>query len=335
MDADIVLELIYAFRRSKAMFAAVELHVFDILEGAPFTAAALARQSGYDADAMERLLDACAGLKLLRKQGDTYVNEPVASAYLCRSSSTTLAGYILYSNKVLYPLWEHLEDALKEGTPRWGQAFGLEGSAIFDYFFKTEESMRTFLLGMHGMGSISSPGVVAAFDLSRFHRLVDLGGGTGHLAIAACERYPQMRAAVFDLPRVVEVTRERVSRSPAAARIETVAGDFFQDELPDADLFALARIVHDWSLRKIQPLLRKIFEKLPPGGGLLIAEKLLEDDKTGPLPALMQSLNMLVCTEGKERSAPEYQALLEWAGFGEVQAKRTGTELDAVLAIKP
>jgi acetylserotonin N-methyltransferase len=93
--------------------------------------------------------------------------------------------------------------------------------------------------------------------------------------------------------------------------------------------------VHDWSLPKIEPLLRKVFQKLPPGGGLLIAEKLLEDDKTGPLPALMQSLNMLVCTEGKERSAPEYQALLESAGFGEVQARRTGTELDAVLAIKP
>ena len=30
--------------------------------------------------------------------------------------------------------------------------------------------------------------------------MADLGGGTGHLAIAACERYPELRAVVFDLP---------------------------------------------------------------------------------------------------------------------------------------
>ena len=47
---------------------------------------------------------------------------------------------------------------------------------------------------------LSSPTVVAAFDLRGFRRLVDLGGATGHLAIAACERYPELRAAVFDLP---------------------------------------------------------------------------------------------------------------------------------------
>ena len=45
--------------------------------------------------------------------------------------------------------------------------------------------MQTFLQGMHGLGLGSSPKVVEAFDLSRFRRLVDLGGATGHLAIAA------------------------------------------------------------------------------------------------------------------------------------------------------
>ena len=46
----------------------------------------------------------------------------------------------------------------------------------------------------------------------------------------------------------------------------------------------------------------------------------------------MQSLNMLICTEGRERSLPEYRALLEAAGFRRVQGARTGTPLDAILA---
>ncbi len=79
---------------------------------------------------------------------------------------------------------------------------------------------------------------------------------------------------------------------------------------------------------------RGVRERLPLGGALLIAEKLLNDDKTGPLPALMQSLSLLVCTEGKERPLVEYTALLREAGFARVEAKVTTAPLDAILAVK-
>lgn len=329
-----IIDLIEAFRRSKVMFTAVSLGVFDLLDGKSANAAALAAEIRVEAEPLERLLDACAGLKLLRRNGACYKNEPVASAYLCRNSERALTGYILYSNDVLFQMWDHLEDAIREGKPRWKQAFGIEGG-IFDHFFRTEEAKQTFLQGMHGLGLLSSPKVVEAFDLSGFRRLVDLGGATGHLAIAACERYPGLRAVVFDLPQVVEVARAHAARSPAAQRVEVMAGDFFHDELPEGDLFAIGRILHDWSEDKIHRLLAKIYRRLPAGGGLLISEKLLREDKSGPLSAQLQSLNMLVCTEGRERTLAEYVRLLEAAGFGKAQGRITESPLDAVLAIKP
>jgi acetylserotonin N-methyltransferase len=81
-------------------------------------------------------------------------------------------------------------------------------------------------------------------------------------------------------------------------------------------------------------LLRRVADRLGKSGGLLIAEKLLDEDKTGPIPANMQCLNMLACTEGRERSLKEYTALLKTAGFSHVEGKQTGTPLDAVLAVK-
>ena len=48
----------------------------------------------------------------------------------------------------------------------------------------------------------------------------------------------------------------------------------------------------------------------------------------------MQSLNMLICTEGRERSPGEYEVLLREAGFREVGFRRTGTPRDAVFARK-
>ena len=67
---------------------------------------------------------------------------------------------------------------------------------------------------------------------------------------------------------------------------------------------------------------------------MLVAEKLLTDDKTGPRWAVLQSVNMLLCTEGKERTVAEYTVLLQAAGFRQIEAQRTNSPLDAVLAVK-
>jgi acetylserotonin O-methyltransferase len=300
-----ILELIDAFRRSKTMFAAVKLGIFEGARPA-------------DHKALPRLLDACVALGLLEKRDGAYVNTPQSDKYLRSDSPDSLTGYIHYSNEALYPMWAHLEDAVREGTPRWNQTFGTQGG-IFSGFFRTEDSKRDFLQGMHGFGRLSSPAVAAAFDLTRFRRLIDLGGASGHLAEAVRERYPQIQARVFDLPEVAELY-------PG-----TIAGDFFSDPLPEADLYSVGRILHDWSDEKINQLLARIYAALPEGGGLLIAEKLLEP---GYVAAHMQSLNMLIDTEGRERSAAEYEALLRAAGFSKVESRVTGAYLDAILAVK-
>lgn len=333
-DPGVVLDLIEAFRRSKAMFAAVSLGIFDALEAGPKAAPALAKEIEADPDALGRLLDACVGLGLLgRAAGGAYANTLAASAYLTVGSPRRLTGYINFSNDATWKLWAHLEDAVREGTHRWKQVYGWDGP-IFSHFFHTPESIREFLMGMHGFGVISSPRVVAAFDLRRFRRLADLGGATGHLAIAACERYPAMSAVVFDLPEAGPLAREIVAQSPAAARIEVASGDFFADPLPEADLYAVGRILHDWSEAKIRRLLGRIVERLPSGGGLLVAEKLLAPGKDGPRAAQMQDLNMLTCTEGRERTLDEYRKLLLDAGFADVQGAITHAPVDAILAIK-
>jgi len=332
-DAAPVLELIDAFRRSKTMFTAVSLGVFEALHEGPADTSALAARLGAQADALERLLDACVGIGLLRTQDGIYANQPIAEAYLCDHSPLSLTGYVRYSDEALFPMWAHLEDAVREGSHRWTQTFGWQGS-LFDHFFKTPERQRSFLRGMHGFGQLSSPAVVAAFDLSRFERLVDLGGATGHLAIAACERYPRLKATVVDLPAVIAMASEYVAASPVRQRIELAAGDFFRDNLPPAGLYSLGRILHDWPEDKIRMLLLKIYTVLPAGGALLVAEKLLDEDRSGPTPAHMQSLNMLVCTEGKERTLAEYATLLQQAGFAQVEGRHTGALVDAVLAFK-
>ncbi len=331
-DPSPVLDLIEAFRRSKTMLTAVRLGIFDLLEESPAAARDLARRTGAHPGALERLLEGCAALGLLLRDADgVFSNTAVASAYLARSSPCTLAGYIRYSDESLYKLWGDLEGAVREGSPRWQPVFGAR-DALFDHFYRSPDARADFLAGMHGLGLLSSPAIVRAFNLNGYETLVDLGGGTGHLAIAACERYGRMRATVFDLPEVIEFARPHIEASRARDRIATLAGDFFRDPLPPASLYALGRILHDWSDSRCLELLRRVRSAILPGGAVLIAEKLLDEDRCGPVGAAMQSLNMLVCTEGRERTESEFRSLLQAAGFPEVEARRTGAPLDALLA---
>jgi acetylserotonin O-methyltransferase len=330
-DPSPVLQAIDGLRLSKAVFAALEIGVFELLEEEELTAAEAAERLRIHSDGAERLLDTCCGAGMLVKVDGRYRNSPVASSYIVRSSPHTLSGYMMYSNRVSWQLWQHLEDAVTEGSPRWTQTFG-EQVDLFEHFFSTENAKRTFLAGMHGMGMLSSPAIAEAFDLAHHQVVADLGGGTGHLATAICARHPHMQGIVFDLPKVIPVTEQYLQRTRASDRIRAEGGDFFTDPLPKADLYCLGRIVHDWSEEKIRSLLKKMYAALPAGGGLLLAEMLLNEDKTGPTYALLQSLNMLVCTEGKERNLAEYRELLESEGFRDVQGKVTGTVLDAVYA---
>ena len=333
-DPTPVIDLLNGFRMSGAMFTAVSLGVFDHLAAGPLDLTALAKELPADPDALGRLLDVCVGLGLLKREGEAFANTGVSEVYLCKHSPRRMTGYIAYSDRVLWKMWANLPDAIREGTNRWKQTFGLDGP-LFTNFFRSEEDKREFLWGMHGFGMISSPDVAAAFDLSGFRHLVDLGGATGHLAIACCRRYPSLCATVFDLPIAIPMAAEVVAEaSDVSARMDTIGGDFFADPLPPADLYALGRILHDWDEGKIRRLLARVHEALPPGGALLIAEKMLDDDRAGPRAAQLLSLNMLVCTDGKERSLPEYTVLLREAGFSRVEARRTSVPVDAILAVK-
>ncbi|XP_043853389.1 acetylserotonin O-methyltransferase isoform X3 [Dromiciops gliroides] len=116
--------------------------------------------------------------------------------------------------------------------------------------------------------------------------------------------------------------------------IYDLGGDFFRDAIPEADLYILARILHDWADKKCIQLLTNIHQACKPGCGVLVVETLLAEDKRGPLTSQLYSMNMLVQTEGKERTPTEYQELFTQAGFQDFQFKKTGKIYDAILARK-
>eukprot|EP00775_Hariotina_reticulata_P007296 gene7296-7509_t len=348
-SADPILELLNGFRKSKVLFTLTSLNVPELIARSNqerLTASQLARLlargpgTAPSIDGLSRLLDAAVGLGLLVGGREGYGLNDVARTYLCTASEYSLVGYVIHSDQLLYKLWGELQTSVLSGSNCWGEAFGVDSSDVFASMYKEESTILRFLHGMHSFSKLSAQAVLTTFDLSAFRTLVDLGGATGALATAACGLYPQMRAVVVDLPHVISKATQHFATAPEAQnvqdRLSWVAGDFFTSEqtLPAGDLYVLSRVLHDWEEARCAKLLRTVYQSLPIGGALLICEMLLDESGTSPPEVLLQSLNMLAQTYGRERKLSEYCHVLETAGFRKIEGKKTGAYLDAILAYK-
>ncbi|KAM6098232.1 putative bifunctional dTTP/UTP pyrophosphatase/methyltransferase protein isoform 1-T1 [Theristicus caerulescens] len=327
-----ILELMDGFRASKALFVASKLKMFDHLKDkGPLKAVDIANEVGTSVCGTERLLDACAALGLLEKTPQGYSNTDSANTYLTSDGEYSLHGYIIHSNDHLWPLFTNLESAVKEGSRQNHRAFGKKAEDLFKDYYHSQEVKQRFMAAMHSIAHLTARDVATAFDLSQFKSACDLGGCSGALAHELVQIYPNLKVTVFDLPEVIANTSHFRPSGQHTAPVTFVSGDFFKDNLPEADLYILSRVLHDWPDEKIHVLLSKISAVCKPGSALLVAEIVLDEQKMHPPRAVLQSLNM---TEGKQRSGSEYKQLLEKYGFTNVQIKITGNLLDAVLCFK-
>eukprot|EP00026_Physarum_polycephalum_P011072 Phypoly_transcript_11268.p1 GENE.Phypoly_transcript_11268~~Phypoly_transcript_11268.p1 ORF type:complete len:331 (+),score=40.52 Phypoly_transcript_11268:116-994(+) len=277
----------------------------------PTTSQGLANSLSLNERALNILLNSCVALELLEKdqRHNSFFVGDTAKKYLVSTSPESLAGYIMHSNDVIYNLFGVMESSIKTGNTCWKDSRLLDCKEddkeeditknSFSQLYKNEESLQRFLQGMHGLAVSFAPAVVSAFDLSGYSRLVDLGGGSGALVFAACQKYPNLHGSVFDLASALPFAQKSLLRQSESTplimqRISLIPGNFFADTLPDADVFVLSRIIHDWDDSKASVLLQKIYNKLPKGGAVLICEMLLDEDECGPLPTLIQSLSIFV-----------------------------------------
>lgn len=336
-DLERITELIDGFKASKALFTASRLCVFDLLHRMPgLDAAQVAQEVKSSVKGTECLLEACVSLGLLKSKERTsqkpvYENTDLATSLLRSDACFSLHGYIQHCNDTLWPLFSHLESAVQEGRSQREKAFSNKPKDMLqDALHKSQEAKLRFMNAMHSVAKVTGKTLATAFDLSSYKTACDLGGCTGAMACEFAKAHPGMSVTVFDLPAVVELS-ERFHPLHKDNRVSFVAGDFFQDELPKADLYILARILHDLPDEKLHILLSKIADACKPGSGLLLSEIFLGEDRSGPSRGLLQALSM---SEGKQRSATEYSRLLKSHGFITAQIRHTDNLLDAMLCIK-
>ena len=293
------------FRASRVILTANNLGVFENI-GAGSTAARLATSLRTDGRATEVLLDALTAIGLLRKAGRTYRLAPTAKRFL-HPDSAWYQGDMLRHADTLWTTWSGLDAVVRTGKPNRA------GSRRHDVFIRA----------MHNNAVLRAAAVIGSLDLRGVRTALDLGGGPGTYSIELAKR--GIEVTLFDLPNTIEVAQETMRRSGTTG-IAFRGGDFHFDDLGSGyDLILVSQVLHSLSVREAQALLTRVRQALAPRGRAAIHEFLLDEDRAGPAPGALFSVNMLVNTaEGRSYTPREMRAWLKEAGFGSLAVRELG-----------
>jgi ubiquinone/menaquinone biosynthesis C-methylase UbiE len=168
-------------------------------------------------------------------------------------------------------------------------------------------------------------------------RVLDLAAGSGVWSIAIAQRSPNVTVTAVDWPGVLEVTRRTAARFGLADRYSFVAGDLAEADFGSGhNIATLGHILHSEGEERSRALLQKTFNALAPGGTVVIAEFLVNADRSGPLQALLFNLNMLVNSEqGATFSFEEIRGWLEQIGFKDARTVDAPSPSPLIFATKP
>lgn len=318
--ADTATDEIRSFMKSRVILTATELDFFTRLDEKPCAASELAKEKELDVRATTRVLDCLVALGLLEKKGGAYTPTGNGSLYSARHPRT-IRPLVLHMNR-LWDIWSGLTDVVKKG-----------GDSGRDGIRLDNKNWKSFIGAMHVTGRTLARKLASEYDLSRFKRLLDVGGGSGTYTIAFLRRNPALTAVLFDLGNVIPMAKERFAKEGVEDRVDLVAGDFYRDELPQGcDLALVSAIIHQNSPGKNLEFYAKIYRALVPGGSVLIRDHIMDESRTKPVAGALFAINMLVNTRGGDTyTFAEVKEGLEKAGFVDIRQLRSGERMDSLV----
>ena len=199
-----------------------------------------------------------------------------------------------------------------------GQAFDrANGITFFEHFRRNPGDGDIFDKYM----AVGYPGrpqeaIADSIALDGGETVVDVGGGTGALLIDLLERHGDLRTILYEQPGQIAAATAALTKASLADRCDMVAGDFLEWVPEGGDAYILSWILHDWPDDDAARILQCCRRAMKPGARLILVERLLsEDPHECNAYDLLVDLHMMMFFRGMERTAAEFNALMERAGF--------------------
>ena len=299
-----------AYTQSATFYAAIDLELFThIAEGAD-TIEKLSHVMDITALNAERLVYACTTMGLVILEDGRLQNAPDAAKFLVKGEESYAAAWMTFTRPDASE-WLKLTEHLREKSPP--KTLGI-------YADLTVDDARAYHKATYSVGMGAGKRFARLVDLSGRKKLLDLGGGSGAYSIQAVRAFPKLTAVVFDLPPVVEVTKEYLAECGVEDRVSTCGGDFTSDDFPkDIDAIVMASNLPIYDEKVIGLVIKRAHDALVSGGEMHLVGEMLNDDRKGPMDAAMWGLGEAINHGGgKAHTIGQCIGYFKAAGFTNV-----------------
>ena len=320
-----VFDVMAGFVYSQVLLACVRLRILELVNESPRTLDELAHICQVPASALQRLINSAVALRLLSLRGQ--------GRYGLGALGAPVAGHpgiraMIEHHAVLYHDMQDpvalLRDQLGEGQMAAYWPYAEDGTTEATGSDSPRQWQGEKVSRYSQLMSASQPFVVdevlATYDFAQHRCVLDVGGGQGTFVGRMARHCPQLKLQLFDLPQVAELARENFKKNAIDDRATAFGGDFLTGSLPTgADLVTLVRVAHDHPDSHVKAILRAIYQALPEGGTLLLAEPMAQPANEPPLGDAYFHFYLLAMGAGRLRTAAELGDMMTEAGFSRIE----------------
>jgi predicted O-methyltransferase YrrM len=292
--------------------AALELKIFEALDGGAQPAANIAKRLNLEANATELLLNALSAMELLQKQAEEFSLPAAAKTYLLERSPQYIGGMIRFESS-LWRCWEQLPEAIRTGVAVRPANMYQDDRHETEIFINAMDS----LVKARGDAEV----LINSLDWSKVGTLLDIGSGPATYPIALCRRFSQLRVTIFDLPGTLAITERYLREAGMTDRIQLVAGDYRSDAISEKyDVIFLSNIIHGENFEQNERLIALLAKQLARSGRIVIKDHVLGESRVQPAVGAIFSMFMLLTTGvGRCYSYAEIKGWLRRAGLSQVR----------------
>jgi precorrin-6B methylase 2 len=314
-NSQTLLGLINGYQVSRSLYVAAHLDLAGLLDRGAMHYADLAAATSTNASALHRLLRFLTTFSVFADEGNgRFSNGPLGRHLRTNDEHSMRAGALLFGGRT-QDAWQELLHTIKTGEPAYPRVFGTD---TFSYRQQHQDEAANFDEAMSNLTHQTAKAVVAAYDMSRFEHVVDVGGGTGSLVEFLLNAFPGLKATIVDRPEVVARAERNLKARGLAHKASVVGGDFFEAVPAGADAYILKNVLHDWDDERACAILKSCKRAMKPEARLLVVEEVCPehlDESFRVRRAVSADLNMLVCTGGRQRSLQEFYNLFGNVGL--------------------
>ncbi len=308
-----IMQLLSGQFISRCIGLAANLSVPDHLSKGTKKIEELAKITDTNISALYRVLRMLAGFGIFEElPGREFKNSRLSEILKSDVAGSVRDFARWFSDPMRWGLLGTLDYSVRTGNP--GLLNGKEDRQVFELFLEYPESVDVFNKAMTSMSMGDSFAVIEAYDFSPYKKIIDVGGGHGHLALQIAKRFPETHVTVFDLPHVISGTEKRITENNMSDRVNAKGGSYLEKVPGSNDLIMMKNIVHGEKDENAVQLLKNCRSALNDGGNVLVIESVITNGPGGN-GARILDIEMLIGPGGRQRTQEEHAKLFREAGF--------------------